>query len=136
VLELVVRALLANHLEPEISQDSHHLIGLENGDAATHAGASNRDSLGADEFRLQARFTILQQHRYHFAEILLQFVQRLTLRVGSGKTRNKPHKETGLRAFFHNGCEGTHWWKISFLRPTARRAGSREAKGMKLEFET
>jgi hypothetical protein len=28
--------------------------------------------------------------------------------VGSGKTRNKPHKETGLRAFFHNGCEGVH----------------------------
>jgi hypothetical protein len=44
--------------------------------------------------------------------------------VGSGKTRNKTHKETGLRAFFHNGCEGVHWWKISFLRPTARRAGS------------
>lgn len=85
---------MANHLEPEISQDSHHLIGLENGDAATHAGASNSDCLGADEFRLQALLTILQQHRYHFAEILLQFVQRLTLRVGSGKTRNKPDKET------------------------------------------
>jgi hypothetical protein len=108
MLELAVRTLLANDLEPEISQDSHHLIGLENGDAATHARGSNSDCLGADKFRFQARFTILQQQGHHFPKILLQLVKRFPLRVGAGKTGDKSHKESGLRTLFDNSREGMH----------------------------
>ena len=108
VLELAVRTFLANQLKPEVTQDSHHLIRLKNGDAATHARVSNRHRLGADELRFQTWFAVLKQHRNNLSQIFLQFIKRLALRVGARKTRHKANKEPGFRALFYDGGEGVH----------------------------
>jgi hypothetical protein len=89
VLELAVRTFLANQLKPEVTQDSHHLIRLKNGDAAAHACGSNGNSLGPDKLRFQPWLAILKQHGYYLTEIGLQLIQRLALRVGSWKTGHK-----------------------------------------------
>jgi hypothetical protein len=49
--ELAVRTFLTNQIKPEVPQDSHDLIWLENGNAAAHGRSSNSDCLSADKFR-------------------------------------------------------------------------------------
>ena len=74
MLELAVRSFLTNQIKPEVPQDSHDLIWLENRDAAAHARGLNSNCLGADKFCLQTRFAVFKQHGKHFAQILVQFI--------------------------------------------------------------
>jgi len=121
VLELAVRTFLSNKRKTEVPQDPHHLIGLENGDAASHARGSNSHRLGADKLRFQARFAVLKEHRNNLSQIILQFIERLTLRVGPGKTGHKTDEKPGFRTLFNNSGERMHRWIISFTRKVATR---------------
>src|SRR5207249_3922706 len=44
----------------------------------------------------------------HFLEIGTQFVERLALAVGAGKTWHPPHIQTGVRVSFDDGSEVFH----------------------------
>jgi hypothetical protein len=108
VLELAVRTFLSNQFKPEVTQDSYDLVRLENGDAAAHACGSNGNSLGPDKLRFQPWLPILKQHGYHLPEIVLQFIERLALRVGAWKTGHEANEQPGFRALFHDGGERMH----------------------------
>ena len=77
------------------------------------------DRLGADEFRLQFRLAILQQHGHDLLQIPVQLLQRLALRMRAGKARNVAHEKLGLGTPFHYGCVSFHRFR-KLLEPTLR----------------
>lgn len=53
-------------------------------------------ALGADELSLQRRVAIFRKHFDHLAQIPLQFIQRLSLRMRSGESGHVPDIITSL----------------------------------------
>ena len=55
--------------------------------AIWRSNSADDDGLRAGEFRVEPRFTVLQQHRDHFPEVRLPFVERRALAVRAGESR-------------------------------------------------
>ena len=52
--------------------------------------------------------TVFEQHRDHFAEVLPQFVERLTLAMGAGEAWHVPDEEAGRRVALDHRRVGFH----------------------------
>jgi hypothetical protein len=65
--------------------------------------------LGADEFGFKPRLAILKEHGNHLAKVCMEFIKRLRLRMGSGKTRDVANEQPGVRVAFDNGGEIFSW---------------------------
>ena len=104
---LHVRATLPGQDKTQGTEDAAHLTGLEDG-RPWHRLRGNGDALRADELRVQIRLPILQQHLDDLAEVTLEFVQRLALRMGARKTGNVTDVEPGIRTTFNDGGECSH----------------------------
>jgi hypothetical protein len=92
VLELTVRIFLANLIETEVVQNAHRLVRLENGSAA-RSEFSDRHCLGADKLCFQSRFSILEQHGYHLAQVVWSI---------SARPASNPHMLPPLVAEFRD----------------------------------
>jgi len=105
VSELLVRAALAHFDEAEPREDRDDLARLKNRDARH---SFDDDGLRADEFGLELRFAVLEQHRNHFAKIRVQLIERRSLAVRSRESRYVAHVEARIRAVLDNGGKSGH----------------------------
>ena len=87
VSELFVGSLLTRFAEAQVLEDTDDIPRLEDRNVA-HLGDPDSDRLNPDEFRLQGRFTILEEEFDDFFEVLLELVERLGLRMRPGEARN------------------------------------------------
>jgi hypothetical protein len=69
---------------------------------------SDGDRVSTNELGLQPRLPILEKELEDLAKVLAEFIQRLSLGVRPGKSRDVAHVETRIRAAFDNGCVGMH----------------------------
>ena len=84
------------------------LARFENGDVAYCL--RNREVLDADKFRFQNWLAIFNKHGDDFMKVAIKFIERIALRVGTGKPRHKPCKEIGFGTTFDYGREISHCW--------------------------
>jgi hypothetical protein len=103
-----MRTTLANFGETERDENGNDLTRLENRDV-THR-SRNCDVVDPDKLRLQVWLAIFEKHGYDFLEVVIQLIESLTLGMGAGETRNKPHKKLGLGATFNNSRVSSHDW--------------------------
>lgn len=75
--KLFVGTALPNFAETEILQKPNDILRLQNRNIAH--GSSDGDLLNSDEFGLQMRFAVFEQHLKDFFQIFVQLVQRLRL---------------------------------------------------------
>jgi len=102
IAKLLVGSALPHFGKAQLSKDGDYLRRLEYWDISH--GSSNGDVLYSDKFRFEDGVAILQQHRYHFAKIGIQLIERGALRMRSGESRYESHKETGVGvALNHRG---------------------------------
>ena len=79
--------------------------------------------MNSDEFGIRPLLAILQQHRDHFTQIGIEFLQRFTLRVCAGKPGYESDVQSRAGTTFDDGRVGTHGfdqsWMRGILRPRA-----------------
>ena len=90
IAELFVRSALANFGETKLDEDSNDFIGLEDGSLAHDS--SNSDVLNSDKLGFQYGFTIFQKHCNNLVKVVINFIQRCSLGMGAGETRNKANE--------------------------------------------
>jgi hypothetical protein len=73
---------------------------------------SNCNCVCSDKFGFQLWLAVFEEHRDHFSQIILQFVECLALRMGAGEAGDKSDQQACLRTFFDNGCECAHNAKL------------------------
>ena len=71
-------------------------------------GHLNDYGVGSDKFGLQLWLTILEQHRYHLAEIRMQLVERCPLAVRTREAGNVPDIQVRFRAVLDDSGVATH----------------------------
>jgi hypothetical protein len=99
IAELLVRPALADFGETEFDENGDDFIGLEDRNIAH--GLRDGDVLNPDEFGLQHRFAVFQQHGDDFVQVMIDFIQRFPLGMSAGKAGNKANKQAGLRTPFN-----------------------------------
>ena len=80
--------------------------GLRTGGLGTLSG--DGDALRSDELRLQARIAVLVKHLDDLAKVVLQLVEGLPLRVGTGKTGHVADVEPRIGATLNDCSESFH----------------------------
>ena len=96
-----MRTALADFRESGGDENGDNLTRLENGDIPHRL--RDRDVLDTDKLRLQVWLAVFKEQGDHFLKVMVKFVERSTLRVGTGKAGDKPHKKLGMRATFDYG---------------------------------
>lgn len=96
IAELFVRAALADFGESELGENGYDFIGFEDGNVAHDS--SDSDVLNSDKLRLQRGFAIFQKHGNYIVQVVVDFIQRRPLGMGTGKTRNETDEQTSLWA--------------------------------------
>ena len=124
--ELFVRTSLPHLDEAHLLNDANKFSCLENRELRQIS--AHLDQLCADELPFKWRLTILQQHLDHFPKILVEFVERLSLRMRAGKTRNVADKVSGFGVAFDHSGECFHVKSV----PEVQRA--RSAVTSRMEF--
>ena len=104
VTELLVRTALAYFDEPDRHEERDDLAGLEYRDARH----SDQNGLRADELGLEPGLAVFEQHRDHFAQVRVQFIQCRALAVRAGEPRHVAHVELRIRAMLDHGGVGVH----------------------------
>jgi hypothetical protein len=99
IAELLVLPALADFGEAEFDENGDDFIGFEDGNIAHDS--SDGDVLSPDEFGLQHRFAIFQQHANDFVQVMINFIQRFPLGMSAGKAGNKANKQARLRTPFN-----------------------------------
>ena len=61
--------------------------------------------LGSDKFNFKGRRAILQKHLDHFAQIQMQFIERFTLGVRTGKAGYISNQHASVRIAFDDRSE-------------------------------
>src|SRR5437763_7288115 len=79
---LHVRATLADKLEAKRVEDPTYLPWFKDG-SFRHVLCRDRNALRTDELRFESGFSILQEHFDDLTQVLLQFIESLTLRMCS-----------------------------------------------------
>jgi DNA-binding transcriptional LysR family regulator len=115
--ELLVRSALANLCKSEADQDREHLARVEDRDVR-HA-LRHANGVGSDELGLKARITVLKQHAYDLAEVLVQFIQRGCLGVSAGPSWHVADEQAGGGITLDHGSERTHGRRVARLSPPA-----------------
>ena len=86
---------MSNFGETELEQNGYDLGRLENRNIAHDL--RDRDVVDSDEFRFKLRITVLEEHGNHLLEIVVQFVERLALKVSPRKSWDETDKQTSVR---------------------------------------
>src|SRR5437016_454451 len=89
---LDVRAALAHRNKSESFKHAANLRRFKNRDVAHDS--SNPDGLRADKLAFEFRLAIFEQHGDDLAEVGLQLVERLSLRVCAGKPGHITDEQT------------------------------------------
>ena len=87
VPKLLVRPSLAHLCEPSGRETVNDTTRLQDWDR-THTRSSHDKFLGANKLRLHLRFSIFEQHRDDFPEVLAEVGQILTLAVRTRESAN------------------------------------------------
>ena len=106
VPELPMRSALPDFREPELFQKCHDLARLQDGQLPH--GSRYFDGLCPDEHALKSRVAFLEQHLDDFLKVGPKFIERLTLAVRTGESRNPTHVQAGVGVLFDDGCEVLH----------------------------
>ncbi len=104
---LHVRATLPSQDKTQGIQYATHLPGLQDR-RPRHVLRGDRNTLRADELRVQIRLPVFQQHLDDLAEVALQLIERLALRVGAGKAGNVTDIQTCVRTTLDHGGKCSH----------------------------
>lgn len=106
VPKLLMRPALTDFRETEGDKDGDDLTRFENRDISHPLRNSN--VLDTYKLRLQDGLTVFDKHGNNFLKVMVEFVQGLTLRVRTRKTRHKSHEEFGLWAPFNYCGKSSH----------------------------
>ena len=108
VSKLLMRTTLADFREAECNKNSDNLTRFENRDVPRRLRYG--DVLDADKLGLKFWLAIFKKHGDDFLKIVVHLVESFALRMGSGKTRYKPHKKLGLWAALNYSRVSSHDW--------------------------
>lgn len=106
VSKLLMRTTLADFRETERNENSDDLTRFENRNVPHRL--RNSHVLDADKLGLKFWLPIFKKHCDDFLKVVIHLVESFALRMGSGKTRDKPHKKFGLRTAFNYSRVSSH----------------------------
>lgn len=97
---LDMRTALTNDNKAQSFESGTDLLRLQNFHGVLPV-SGERQILGTDKFRFKNRISILEQHGDYLPQILSQFVECLSLRMGSRESRNISDQKTCGRVPFN-----------------------------------
>jgi hypothetical protein len=106
--ELFMRTALANFGEAESEKNGQDLIGLEDGNNAH--GSSYGNVLNSNKLGLQRGFAVFEKHCNHVVQVVIDLIQRFSLRMRAGKTGNKTNEQASSLAPLNYRRINLHGW--------------------------
>ena len=115
IAKLLVRAALPDFGKTKFKKNGDYFTGLENGNIAHDS--CNGDVLNPHELRLHDGLPVFEQHGDDFLKIMIEFIQRFTLRVRAREAGHEPDEQSGLWATFNHCGIDIHDFLQKSVRP-------------------